>query len=411
MVRALAAGIRRHGHSTYGLELSRVFPRKDSLHGLEILRQPLYPYFARNPILAFKMWLKRRSKELYSTDDYDVELDHYDLTTGIALNKLIQKLRLDVIYAFHNTSIAPLLSGWRFSKRILAINLVGFGIDPSRGGGIDTFPLQRYLFERPNWDSHIAATRFEHEQYRDVYEKLEMDTSGLFYLPHSYDEDLFYPKNGERKLTRIDIDKEAKVLLYPVNVYPRKNIELAIDALYEVNKLFDTHLIVPGSIWDREYHESLLRRASSLRVSDKIHFLQGIPLENLANMYRRADLTINTSHQETFGIGIAESLGCGTPVVGPDWIIPCKEILSESPGGWIAPKNPEGFASVVIEALKSKDDPKRIAEEARLRYGNVSVSKRFLESISWIKANKEKNAEKLRSIDWKALYKDAGDLM
>ena len=38
--------------------------------------------------------------------------------------------------------------------------------------------------------------------------------------------------------------------------------------------------------------------------------------EDLSELYREANLTILTSHNETFGMTVAESLCCGTPVVG-----------------------------------------------------------------------------------------------
>ena len=36
----------------------------------------------------------------------------------------------------------------------------------------------------------------------------------------------------------------------------------------------------------------------------------------LATWYKKADLTVLTSKRETFGMAVAESLCCGTPVVG-----------------------------------------------------------------------------------------------
>ena len=40
-----------------------------------------------------------------------------------------------------------------------------------------------------------------------------------------------------------------------------------------------------------------------------------VPSEQLANMYRAADYTINISDAEGFGLATLESLSCGTPII------------------------------------------------------------------------------------------------
>jgi glycosyltransferase involved in cell wall biosynthesis len=53
------------------------------------------------------------------------------------------------------------------------------------------------------------------------------------------------------------------------------------------------------------------------RLPDNITLLGNISDQNrLADEYRNADLTVLTSRRETFGMACAESLCCGTPVVG-----------------------------------------------------------------------------------------------
>jgi glycosyltransferase involved in cell wall biosynthesis len=404
----LARALRKQGCVTWGLELSRLRRRQTRIDGLTVWHEPLFPHLLRHPFRAIKAVARRRSSETYRL--HQDRLDYYDATVGRALLSLVDRLQLDVVYVFHNTNVARLISGWPHPSRILVINLIGFGIDPSRGGAVDTFPLQRFIFAQPYWDLHVTATRFELEQYQEVYRQLGLDTSRLLHLPHPYDEEFFQPLTLRRD-PKPDFTKEGKMLLYPVNVYPRKNIEMAIDVLVLLNNSIDAHLVVTGRIWDRGYYERLLQRARQCSVREKVHFLRGVSWEKMPELYRRADLTIFTSHQETYGLGIVESLGCGTPVVGPKWIIPCREILSGSPGGWVAPKDIEQFAATVLTALRTRHDPLKIAAAARVRYGSSAVASKFLETVREIKAEKERRASTLRTINWKGLYRDAGDLL
>jgi glycosyltransferase involved in cell wall biosynthesis len=317
-------------------------------------------------------------------------------------------LDLDVTYAFHNTNAAAVLYKWPHTMRILAINLIGFGIDPSRGGASDTFPLQDLIFDHPNWDLHVTATRFEFEQYRRVYESLGIDDRRLMHLPHCFDEGVFRP--GEREADAVRT-VSARSILYPVNVYPRKNIELAIEVLAILSSDIDCRLIVTGEVWDRPYQDRLLALAKHRRVLDRVSFLGGVAPEELVRLYQQSDVTVYTSHQETFGLGITESLACGTPVVGPDWIIPCREILDEAVGGTATQKDPAAFAAAILATLAKDADPVAIAEHARRRYGNRSIAASFLARCQAIRAAKQARADKVRSIDWKGLYRDAGDLL
>jgi glycosyltransferase involved in cell wall biosynthesis len=317
-------------------------------------------------------------------------------------------LDLDVVYAFHNTNAAAVLQSWPDARRILAINLIGFGIDPSRGGASDTFPLQQRIFDRPSWDLHVTATRFEYDQYRRVYEYLGIDERKLMHLPHCVDEEVFTP--GDRDPNG-RANRSIQTILYPVNVYPRKNIELALEVLAIVSSKIDCRLIVTGSVWDRPYRDRLLALAKRLGVGDRVSFLGGVPFEELVRLYQNSDVTVYTSHQETFGHGIAESLACGTPVVGPDWIIPCREILLQASGGTAAQKEPASFAATLLAAMSNQPDKISIAEDARRRFGNRSIAAAFLARCREIRDAKEATAKRVRSIDWKGMYEDAGDLL
>ena len=399
----LARGLSRLGCTVFGIETSRIRRSRVSIEDLEVHREPLAGHLTPD-LPAF---LARRNRDLTPTNRSH-ELPIYFRATGRAIHSLTRKLDLDVVYAFHNTNAAAVLQSWPDARRVLAINLIGFGIDPSRGGASDTFPLQQRIFDRPSWDLHVTATRFEYDQYRRVYEYLGIDERKLMHLPHCVDEEVFTP--GDRDPNG-RANRSIQTILYPVNVYPRKNIELALEVLAIVSSKIDCRLIVTGSVWDRPYRDRLLALAKRLGVGDRVSFLGGVPLEELVRLYQNSDVTVYTSHQETFGLGIAESLACGTPVVGPDWIIPCREILLQASGGTAAQKEPASFAATLLAAMSNQPDKISIAEDARRRFGNRSIAAAFLARCREIRDAKEATAKRVRSIDWKGMYEDAGDLL
>lgn len=403
----IARGLSALGCRVFGLETTRLRRKRMAVEGIEVHLEPVMRHLAPDATSLARDLLRRKTT---SPPEFADGLPPYDRVAGRALENLTSRLAIDVVYAFHNTNVSKLLRAWPHPTRLLAINLIGFGIDPTRGGAVDTFPLQNLIFSRPHWDLHVTATRFEYAQYRQVYERLEIDPEKLLHLPHSYDEEVFTPKMRAGH----NSDEPANgptTLLYPVNVYRRKNIELAIEVLSVVARQIHARLVVTGTIWDRSYHSQLLKLARDLGVGDRVTFLGGVPVERLVELHRQAAVTVYTSHQETFGHGMVESLACGTPVVGPGWILPCREVLEDAPGGKLAPKDANAFAAIVVETLRAEHDPATISAHARERYGNHSVAVRFLDACRLIKERKDRRATELDSISWKSLYGDAGNLL
>src|SRR5262249_35917530 len=55
--------------------------------------------------------------------------------------------------------------------------------------------------------------------------------------------------------------------------------------------------------------------AGHLGISELVRFLPPVPAEELAELYRAADVTVVPSYNESFGLVALESQACGTPVV------------------------------------------------------------------------------------------------
>jgi glycosyltransferase involved in cell wall biosynthesis len=62
--------------------------------------------------------------------------------------------------------------------------------------------------------------------------------------------------------------------------------------------------------------ETLQQRAAELELGDNVRFLGHVTGADLPDMYRASDLSIAPSLAwEGFGLSVAESLACGTPVI------------------------------------------------------------------------------------------------
>jgi glycosyltransferase involved in cell wall biosynthesis len=101
-----------------------------------------------------------------------------------------------------------------------------------------------------------------------------------------------------------------RFLLSVGTVERRKNLEVVVKALPALPGLA---LVAVGRA--TPYLEELRALARSLGVEDRVRFLSGAPLADLAALYRLAEIVVYPSIFEGFGIPILEALCSGTPVV------------------------------------------------------------------------------------------------
>jgi glycosyltransferase involved in cell wall biosynthesis len=121
----------------------------------------------------------------------------------------------------------------------------------------------------------------------------------------------------------------------------------------------------------------LEQRVVELGVRRNVHFAGEV--ETLIPMLRQADLYVQPSRMESFGRVVAESLGCGTPVVA----FAVGGVPEVAGGGavLVEPGQSAAMAEAVIRALRS---PAEMAEKAsrgrehvEKNYGSVVVAKSF----------------------------------
>lgn len=131
---------------------------------------------------------------------------------------------------------------------------------------------------------------------------------------------------------RFGIPSDRLLLLYVGRVNIQKNVHGLLDLLAEVRVAHpDVQLACvgePDETWLAEfrvanagYLDLLHRRAEALGVADAVHFVGPAFGEDLAALYRTADVVVNLSfyHRENFGLSQAEAQACGTPVVCSAW--------------------------------------------------------------------------------------------
>jgi alpha-1,6-mannosyltransferase len=153
----------------------------------------------------------------------------------------------------------------------------------------------------------------------------------------------------ERRQVReaLEIPEDKTLLLYVGRLSPEKNVTTLFDAFAQLG---DSRfaLLVTGDGPERR-HLARLREKN-----ENVHWLpyQGDG-QQLARLYRAADLFVHPGVQETFGLVALESQACGTPVVGIRGSYMDRIIFTDQQH-WAATNSPAALADA-IRTLAQRD--------------------------------------------------------
>lgn len=127
---------------------------------------------------------------------------------------------------------------------------------------------------------------------------------------------------------------DGATILCVARQYPRKHIADLLRALPIVRRALPrAHAIVAG---DGPEHAPLRALAAELRLDDAVRFTGALPDDDLARLYRRADVFCLPSVQEGFGIVFLEAMACGLPVVATS-AAAMPEVLPQRQAGILVP--------------------------------------------------------------------------
>jgi glycosyltransferase involved in cell wall biosynthesis len=154
-----------------------------------------------------------------------------------------------------------------------------------------------------------------------------------------------------------------RILLYLGRLHVKKGVDRLLRAWTAVAPSrpdWCLHVVGP----DDGGHAAELRALAAELRSPRVSFSGAVEGEAKQALYRRAALHVLPSHSENFGMTVAESLACGTPVIttqGTPW----SGLVRESCGWWI-----ELGVEPLVEALSvatALDEPELAARGARGR--------------------------------------------
>lgn len=215
---------------------------------------------------------------------------------------------------------------------------------------------------RTDWPGAVQVTVSE-KRRQQLAELLETQLERIKVVPNGIDalEFLNLGDLTQQLLRDYHVLDRSPILLLPVRVTPRKDIELALRALsllmaqYPEACLLITGPAGPHSQQNAAYMERLMALRAELGLESHALFLtpstgRTLPDDVISDLYRVADALLLTSKEEGFGIPLLEAGLAGVPVICTD-IEPLREIGLADVTYFRAGSAPQEVATAVSDGI------------------------------------------------------------
>jgi glycosyltransferase involved in cell wall biosynthesis len=144
------------------------------------------------------------------------------------------------------------------------------------------------------------------------------------------------PDDGERQrqvfLQRFPELQDKRNLLFLSRIHPKKGVDLLIEAFAAVAASDPRLQLVIAGPDQVGWQGALQQRAADLGLGDRITWTGMVSGDLKWGAFRCAELFCLPSHQENFGIVVAEALACGLPVAIAEPVNTSSEVAAAGAG-------------------------------------------------------------------------------
>ena len=142
-----------------------------------------------------------------------------------------------------------------------------------------------------------------------------------------------------------------KFLLFLGRIHPKKGCDMLLDAFVAVARRdSELDLVIAGPD-PQNWRAKLEQRAWVAGLEGRVHWPGMLLGAAKWGAFRASEAFILPSHQENFGIAVAEALACGVPVLLSDKVNIAPEIATNG-AGLMEPDTPEGTSRLITRWLE-----------------------------------------------------------
>lgn len=180
----------------------------------------------------------------------------------------------------------------------------------------------------------------------------------------------------EETRSKFNIPTDAPIILHIGRLDADKSVNRVILASEKTLKNSKTYLLIVG---DGSQKQILSQLCKSLGIENQVCFAGFISCkEDLARIYRAADVFVTASKIETQGIVLLEAMACGLPIAAVNaTCIP--EVVKDGINGFLAESgNGSGLSEAVNQILKNDQSVKSMKMHSRLIAEKYNIETSFV---------------------------------
>jgi len=197
------------------------------------------------------------------------------------------------------------------------------------------------------------------------------DPDRIEVLPPGVDHRVFSPGDREEARARLGHPGE-RVLLFVGRIQPLKGLDLAVQALAEIDDAILWAVGGPSGADGPAELDRVQKLAGDLGVADRLLILPPRPHHELADYYRAADVCLVPSLTESFGLVALEAAACAAPVVAAS-VGGLRSIVVDGETGFLVEgRDPLEWATAVALLLDDRDLADSMGARASARSGRWS---------------------------------------
>ncbi|GAB4536748.1 MAG: glycosyltransferase family 4 protein [Pleurocapsa sp.] len=222
-------------------------------------------------------------------------------------------------------------------------------------------------------DLTIGCSEYISDRIRQKFPHLKNRCQTVY---NGVDTELFAPAANGQNSPKV----EEKTILYVGRISPEKGLHLLIDAFVKVTeKEPQIKLIIAGEksivapeflirLDSRQEVKNLIRFYQQKqdyleyikqqipdRIKDRVHFTGGLDQAQLVDLYRQADILVNPSLSESFGMSLIEAMAVTTPVIGTKVGGMVEVIADEKAGCLVDAENSDALANKIMQLISNPD--------------------------------------------------------
>ena len=166
----------------------------------------------------------------------------------------------------------------------------------------------------------------------------------------------------------------SPVILCSGRIYVEKGQVFLVEALPKILEHVHASVYFVGDK-EPEYFRKIVDRATENNTIKNIFFMESQKYTDMPGIYRRADIVVAPSLNETFGMAILENMAIGNVVVASD-VGGIPKLIDDGVNGLLVePQNPDALAGAIIRGLTDVELRHKIWENAPRKAAVFDIQK------------------------------------